>query len=541
MTQNNKDRIFQKENENDQCLSKGICSISPSLSFLHEVIKSYLKELAFYLLKLNELGVKNEEIKENVIDVISGLIVNVDYDEEQFSKVHARLYSDLTQAKNLYFSLCKKNNLKAELLSSKLGNPQKYTLSDAIRQGQTLISNKNDKYTLVQKELFELNYIIIKSICTHLVELKELDVDNEEAYEALLSLLNIMNSSDVPEEELQKEIKKIVELDHDILRKLQDTREERYGEIIPTEVSLSTRPNKAILVTGTNLRELELLLQATLDRGIDVYTHGHMIMAHSFPKLRAYPNLVGHFGKGVDTYLIDFAAFPGVVFMTRHSFQRVEKLYRSSVYTTDLIAPRGVVTVKDNNFEPLIQSALWSKGFTKEEEKGFVKIDLHEKKILKKITEVAEKMEKVEIKHFFVIGRTSNLKSQEEYFKKFLDMLGDDSFVLSFSYTNGSDNVLLVQSEYVFHLIYKVIRILTRKIKIEDLDPVILYTRCDALTLPNLLHTKFMGVNKIYSCDCSPNVVNPSIMEAVREMYGIKKITNPKEDLNEMLAKQDSK
>jgi len=538
MTQNNKDRIFQKEEENDQCLSKGICSISPSLSFLHEVIKSYLKELAFYLLKLRELGVNNEKIKENVIDIISGLIVNVDYDEEQFSKVHALLYSNLTQAKNLYFSLCNKNNLKAELLSSKLKNPESYSLSDAIQQGQALIKIKNNTYTIKQKKLFELNYIIIKSICTHLVELKELDVDNDEAYGALLSLLNIMNSFVVTEEKLKEEIKKIVELDHDSLRKLQDIREERYGEIVPTEVSLSTRPNKAILVTGTNLRELELVLEATKDRGIDVYTHGHMIMAHSFPKLRAYPNLVGHYGKGVDTYLIDFAAFPGVIFMTRHSFQRVEKLYRSSVFTTDLIAPKGVITIKNNNFEPLIQSALWAKGFTKTEDKGFVTIDLHEKKILQKITEVAEKIEKGEIKHFFVIGRTSNMRSQGEYFKKFLDLVGDDSFVLSFSYTKNSKNVLLVQSEYVFHLIYKILRILTRKITITDLDPVVLYTRCDALTLPNLLHTKFMGVNKIYACDCSPNVVNPSIVEAIREMYDIKKFTNPKNDLKEMLSKQ---
>lgn len=96
----------QEKTETDECITKGICAISPSLSFLHEVIKSYLKELSFYLLKLKELGINNEKIKENILDVISGLITNVDYSEEQFYSISVRLYDDLSQTKDLYFSLC---------------------------------------------------------------------------------------------------------------------------------------------------------------------------------------------------------------------------------------------------------------------------------------------------------------------------------------------------------------------------------------------------------------------------------------------------
>lgn len=521
--------------ETDECITKGICAISPSLSFLQEVIKSYLKELAFYLLKLKELGINNEKIKENVLDVISGLIINIDYSEEQFSALTNRLYGDLSQAKDLYFSLCEKNNIKAESISLKNKNPQKKTLSDAIRQGQAIVAGKKENLSIEQKKIFELTYIVIKSICIHLAELKDLGSDEEEAYTALLNLLNIMNSPEVALEELHSTIKNIVELDHEIMQKLQNTREQNYGEIIPAEISLSTRPNKAILVTGTNLKELELLLQATQNKGIDIYTHGQMIMAHSFPKLRAYPHLFGHFGKGTDTHLLDFAAFPGAIFMTKHSFQRVEKLYRSSIFTSDIMAPRGVTIIRNNDFEPLIQAALRAKGFTENKENGTVTIDLHEKSFLQKISEVAEKIEKGEIKHLFIIGRPDYSKTQKEYFEKFLDLLRDDCFVLSFSYTNNSDNVFLVKSEYSFHLINKALKILTNNISISDLKPNILYTRCDTLTISNILQMKLMGADKIYATDCSPHLVNPTIVETVREMYGIKKYTNPKADLEEML------
>lgn len=534
---NNNDNIFlttPKQEGYDECLSKGICSISPSLSFLQEVILSLLKELSFYLLKLKELGINNAKIKENIIEVISSLIVNVDYNQEQFTRIITRLYGDLVQAKDIYISTCKNNNMDSIILKPDLKSP-KFRLSDAIRQGQKLFNKRSEKYSVEQKKMFELILMVIKSICINLIELKELDVEDEKAYEAILALFNSMNSQISSVEKLREKIKDIVAFDYTLLQKLHEKREEKYGEIIPSEVSLSTRPNKAILVTGTNVRELELLLKATENKGIDVYTHGHMIMAHAFPGLKAYPHLVGHFGEGIETYLLDFAAFPGAIFMTRHSFQKVENLYRSSVFTTDMFAPKGVTTIKDNNFDPLIQAAQSAKGFNKGKESKSIKVDLHEKKILEKIAEVADKIEQKEIKHFFAVGVSNHTKIQKDYFEKFLKLLKDDCFALSFSYKNGK-NVLYVESDYGFPILYKSLEVLTRKISIEELDPIILFTRCEIHTISNLLNLKFMGVNKIYFTDCSPHMVNPSLIETIREMFGVKKYTTPEADLKAMLA-----
>lgn len=518
----------------DECVSKGVCTISPSLAFLQEVIKSYLKELAYYILKLKEFGVSSEKVKEDVIDIISGLIINVHYNEEQFSKTITNIYSDLIETKELYASMCEKNNLEAEFIKSTLKIQKKINILDAIRQGQKIFTSKNKKTTVEQKNLFEIMFSVIKSVCIHLIELRELDVDYEEAYETLLWLFNARNSY-ASSQELKDTIKKSVQLDYSILQKIQEAREEEYGQLIPAEVSTSIRPNKAILVSGSNIRELELLLKATKNRGIDVYTHGHMIIAHSLPKFKNYPHLVGHFGKGMGAYLLDFSTFPGAVFVTRHSFHRIENYYRGRIFTSDTIAPKGVVTIKNNNFEPLIESALGAKGFMKEKECPIIKIDLDQKKILQKISEVAEKIEKNEIKYFFAIGVSNGTKIQKEYFEKFLNLLGDDCFVLSFTYTNHANNVLCVDSEYGFPILYKALDILTQKIKIYDLNPIMLYTRCEVHTISNVLNMKYMGINKIYFPDCPPNLVNPALIEAMRKMFGLKKYTNPQDDLKAML------
>lgn len=527
--------INQKQQGYDECIAKGICSIGPALSFLHEIIISYLKELSFYLLKLKELGIDNERIKENLIETISGLIVNVDYSQEQFSKITKRLYEELILAKEMYIATCNRNETRPKTIKSNL-KPPKSNLSEAIKQGQKLFNKKNEKYSTEQKKIFELIFMVIKSICIHLVELKELEIKSDEGHTAIVSLFNAMNFQESSVKILNETVKKFVDLDYRLLMKLHETREEKYGEIVPSEVSLSTRPNKAILVTGTNIKELELLLRATEGKNIDIYTHGHMIMAHAFPKLKGFPHLVGHFGKGIETYLLDFAAFPGAIFMTRHSFQRVENLYRSRVFTTDIVAPKGVMTIKNTNFEPLIEAALSSRGFNNVHENASIRIDLHEKQALEEISKIETKIKNKEIKHFFAIGISNQTKMQKDYFEKFIKLLDNESFALSFSYSNGENNVLRIESDYGFPLLYKSLEILTKNMSMEELNPIILFTRCEVHTISNLLNLKFMGIKKIYFTECSPHLVNPALIETIREMFDIKKYTNPEDDFKAMIA-----
>lgn len=525
--------------EYDECIANGICSIDPSLSSLQEVILLYLKELAFYLLELKDLGVSNEKIKDNVLDTISGLISNIDYGQEQFQLVINRLYGDLLQAKELYTSLCEKHNLEANVLKSTLKISRNFSLSDAIKQGERTFLKKNKLFTVEQKNLFEVILLVIKSVCINLAELKGLDVEDKEAYHELLSMLNTMNHYTISAAKLREKIEKFVMLDYSLLQLLYDKRIEKYGEITPTEVSFSTRPNKAILVSGTDISELDLVLKATANRGIDVYTHGAMIMGHSFPKIKAHPHLVGHFGKGTENCLLDFTVFPGAIFMTRHSLQKIEHLYRGRLYTTDLIIPKGVMFIKGNDFEPLIESALSAKGFTKGQQRSPAKIGFCEKEVVAKLSDVADKIATGEVKHFFVIGISNNSHSQRQYFENFLSFVPKDCFVLSFSYTNGSGNILHIDADYGYPLFYKALNVISQKIKLSDLKLSLLLTRCDQHSISNLLNVKYMGIKDIYLTNCSPNLFNPSLVDALRIMFNINSYGDPYTDLKAMLAKYD--
>jgi hydroxylamine reductase len=530
-------QTFLKENKDSESTAETLGTKNPYTVFLNEVLIEYLRELAIFIIKLKKLGITNEKIKEDIIEATSIGISNVEYNEEHFFALITKLYSEMLNAKELYINVCKRNNLKFILPKSSVKHPQKLSFTDLIKRGQ---KNFNLKYTNLdvdQMSLIELYMNIIRSLCVSLVELRMLGFDDAEVYDELL-LTFALKSTYMPyiQKVLPNKIKDLVNVNNKIVRKLYEAKKEKYGDIEPTEVSTTTIPGKAILVSGSNLKELELLLEATADKNINVYTHGHMIAAHLYPKFKAYPHLVGHFGKDLSNYIMDFSEFPGAIFFTRHSFLNAEKLLQCKIFTTDPISTTGIDLIKNNHYEPIIEASLHAEGFEETTQHEGIKFNWSEKFFIEKISETARKIETGEIKHFFAIGVSNHTQTQEEYFQKFLDLLDDSCFALSFSYFKDTKNILHIQAGYGFPLVYDALDILTKNISIEQLDPIILFTRCETHTFANALYVKQLGINKVYFTDCSPALINPALTKFVRKTFDIKDYSTPEGDLKEMLS-----
>lgn len=527
-------QMYQKEAKFDEFGSTRLSYQSPYQVFLYEILIFYLNGLAPYLIKLKEFGITNKKIEEDTLETMSTAIVNVEYRQEQFFKIITILYDDMIQARDLYMSVCQKNNLEIKIPKQKLKDPRNLSFSDIIKQGQQLFNIKYTKLTPDQINFIEMYLNIVKSVIIHLVELRRLGGDDEKAYESLLVLFSYKNRyAPLMRKVLMEITKNLVETDNRLLIKIYEIKKEKYGEIEPTKISTSTKPNKAILVSGSNLKELELLLEATKGKGIDVYTHGFMLSANAYPKFKTYPHLVGHFGGELENYLFDFAKFPGAIFLTRHSFLDISNFYRGRLYTTDLIAPQGVIIIKDDNFEPLIQSALRAEGFEEPIEKPPIEFNFSENQFFDKVTEITQKIEEREIKYFFALQAANLPTKQKEYFEELLALLNKDCFILSIScFLEDS----YIELDYEFYLFYKALKILTRKISIEQFNPVMLFTRCGENMFSNINYMKMLGIKKIYLPDCSPNLFNPAVINFIRNKFDVKNYTAPEDDIKDMLA-----
>ncbi len=523
--------------EYDECITKGICSINPTLSSLQEVILLSLKELAFYLLKLKALGVSNEQIKEAFIDALSSIVTNAEYSQEQFNTIMSTLHDELNQAKLLYMNLCEKNNLDFQTVKTYFKQHKSFDITNAIKKGEKFFLKKNVIFTTEQKNLFDIMLFLVKSVCIKILELKSLDKDYEDAYYAMLSMLSTMNFNDFSGERAKKEIEEFVNVYYELIKRVYYTHIELYGEMGQVEVSFSSRPGKALMVSGSDLKELEIILETTAGRGIDVYTHGtEMLMAHTFPKFRTYPHLIGHFGTGMDNCLIDFATFPGAILMTKHSLQKIEYLYRGRLFTTDLIAPKGVIKLTKNDFEPLIQSTLSAKGFSKGQQRPPLKVGFNEVEVLKKVNEVLDKVETGEIKHIYIIGLMNYANEHKAYFDKFFDLVPKNCFIFSLSQDKSGDNIFHQDSFFEYSLIYKIFKEMKKRKPLNEIKMSIFLTKCDKHTIANVLQLKNSGIKNVYMCKCSPALVNPALIDSLKNLFGVKQFFNPEEDIQRTLA-----
>lgn len=518
----------------DECVARGICSVSPALSSMQAVVLVYLEELAFYILELETLGVKNEKIKHDILDAVSGLIIDVDYSQENFNYVISVLYNELYQAREFYSKLCRERDQKPFYLKSPIKLHRQLDINTAIKQGQKYFARKEQNLDEEQKELLDILMIIIKSACLYLVELQDLGVEIEEEFKGLLAALSIMNFNTISTKKAEEIIEKYIKIDHQLMQKTFEARKKEFGEFIKTELPLSTREGKAILVSGSNMKDLEMLLEATKDKGIDVYTHGHMAIAHAFAKFKNYPHLIGHYGRGAEYFMADFSAFPGPIFLTKLSLHKVEHLYHNRVFTTDSLACKGVSIIKNYDFESLIKSTNLSEGFWEDTPKQPVEFGIDETSSFDKLNDFVQKIQNNEIKNVIFIGVSDRSRQQKEYFDEFLKLAGDDCLVISFSYSINKPLILTLNIDYGFPFAYKIIDIIQQKKDISELNTAALFCRCEPHTFANFFYMKHIGIKNIYFAECSPNLINPTLVEKISKRLGLRHYTNPKSDFRQI-------
>ena len=111
---------------------------------------------------------------------------------------------------------------------------------------------------------------------------------------------------------------------------------ETFGDPEPTTVSTGHRKGHCILVSGHDLPDLYEILKQTEGKGINVYTHGEMLPAHAYPKLKAFPHFAGNFGTAWQNQQKELPDFPGAVVFTTNCIQD-PKTYSDKIFTTDIV------------------------------------------------------------------------------------------------------------------------------------------------------------------------------------------------------------
>ena len=215
-----------------------------------------------------------------------------------------------------------------------------------------------------------------------------------------------------------------------VMQLLDEGHTERFGAPTPTQVDEGTKAGPGILVTGHDLLDLSDLLDQAADAGVNVYTHGEMLPAHSYPKLRAHSHLAGHYGTAWQNQQLEFTQFSGPIVATTNCVLIPWESYKDRLYTTRVTAVPGGRRIASNDFSEVIAQAK-SLPPLAADSRGQSTIGFHHRVILGLADKVVEAVKQGAIKHFYLIGGCDGAEQGRNYFSQVAQRAPQDSIILT--------------------------------------------------------------------------------------------------------------
>ncbi|WP_347259231.1 hydroxylamine reductase, partial [Methylocaldum sp.] len=162
-----------------------------------------------------------------------------------------------------------------------------------------------------------------------------------------------------------------------------------------------------------------------------VYTHGELLPAHAYPKLRAYPHLVGNYGGAWQDQTREFAEFPGAILMTSNCLVEPHPRYRQRIFTAGPVGWPGVRHIANGDFSPVIQAALAFPGFQEDAPEQTITVGFARNTVLGVADKVVDAVKTGAIRHFFLIGGCDGAVPGRNYYTDLADRVPEDSVILT--------------------------------------------------------------------------------------------------------------
>lgn len=518
----------------NDCAVDGYCSIDPIMYSLMEVLLYELKQITYYYIKMQELGYENKALKSRIINYLSLILIGYEFNREEFQALLKEIHKEKESVKEAYTAFCDEKNMDCQVLKSNI-KFEKFDLSSIVNQGEQQAIRRNSSLSADVKNLYEIILNLIKSASIRLIELKCYTEDYLPEEDGILKLFNNLNFSAMTESKLIKKVNDFAQINYQIHKKLHVFKEEYYGAIGLHDVSIGVEKGKSILVSGQNLKDLENLLEAVKDTDINVYTHNGLIVAHAYPKFAKYKNLKGHFQMSMDSVQYDFTTFKGPVLVIRNFQYLLDKLYRGRLFTTNLIAGKGMTRIEKNNFKPLVDAAENSQGFDRDHSIAQVKVGYDEEIVMQKVDKIIEKIKNKDIKHLIVVGLLNHAAMHSKYFDVLEENLSDDHYVITTVIPSKKDNILYFDSFFNSSLIYKILSHIKKHVDLDKFPVSVFITTCNLHTMSHIFNLKYLGINSIYLPECTSNIITPNMLKFLEEKFDIKQVSDdPKKDLKNL-------
>jgi len=334
-----------------------------------------------------------------------------------------------------------------------------------------------------------------------------------------------------------------------------------YGTPLPAEVGQCIEKGPFIVVSGHDLHDLHMLLDQTVGKGVNVYTHCEMLPAHGYPELKKYPQLKGNFGTAWYNQQKEFENIPAPILFTSNCLKPPGPAYADRVYTTSIMAYPGVKHInayKDGykNFSDIIQHAIKLGGFHEERQltgiNGGVAVTtgFGWQAVLDNAPAIIDAVKNGGIKHFFLVGGCDGSKAGRGYYTEFVKQTPADSVVLTLACGKFRFNDLDLGSIGPFPRIldmgqcndaYGAVQVAIALAEafgcgINDLPLTLVLSWYEQKAVCILLTLISLGIKNIYIGPSIPAFFSETVLNVLKEKFFLRHISTPEHDLRQILG-----
>ena len=524
---------------NQGCTQSGVCGKKPETARLQDVLLYATKGFSQVLTILREEGKKpetawNHQVTENLFLTIT----NANFDD-------ARILDAIKKTLELKADALDMIKEKEALSQAARWNPAGQEEISVCPKAGVLAAENEDV-----RSLRELLTYGLKGMAAYLKHANTLGEEQPEIDAFLQSALAKTMDDSLSGDQLVALVMEAGKYGVDVMALLDKANTGHYGNPEITKVSIGVRKNPAILISGHDLRDLEMLLEQTQGTGVDVYTHSEMLPAHYYPAFKKYSHFAGNYGNAWWKQKEEFDSFGGPILLTTNCLVPPSDSYKDRVYTTGAVGFPGCKHIEAQadgakDFSEIIAHAKRCPAPT-EIETGEITGGFAHNQVLALADQVVDAVKSGAVKKFVVMAGCDGRSKSRNYYTDFAKALPEDTIILTAGCAKYKYNKLNLgdiggiprvldagQCNDCYSLAVIALK-LKEVFGLEDINdlPIIYniawYEQKAVIVLLALLH---LGVKNIHLGPTLPAFLSPNVAKVLVDTFGIAGITTVEEDM----------
>ena len=520
------------------CTMSGVCGKKPDVAAMQDLLVYVTKGISAVTTALRQEGKQvSAEINHLITLNLFTTITNANFDKES---IEARIRATLTEKDVLLAQIADPSGLPEAAKWNGSGNWEEKAATVGV------LSTENEDI----RSLRELITYGLKGLSAYSKHANVLLKDDEEVDAFLQRALAATLDDNLSVEELIALTMETGKHGVSGLALLDKANTEAYGNPEITKVNIGVGKNPGILVSGHDLRDLEMLLEQTQGTGVDVYTHSEMLPAHYYPAFKKYPNFIGNYGNAWWKQKEEFESFNGPILMTTNCIVPPKDSYKDRLYTTGAAGYPGCTHIpgeigEQKDFSVIIEHAKRCAAPT-EIETGELIGGFAHAQVLALADQVVDAVKSGAIKKFVVMAGCDGRAKSREYYTEFAKALPKDAVILTagcakYKYNklplgdiNGIPRVLdagQCNDSYSLAVIALKLKEVFGLDDINDLPIAYNIAWYEQKAVIVLLALLYLGVKNIHLGPTLPAFLSPNVAKVLVENFGIAGISTVEEDL----------